>query len=860
MSSPLLDQVTSVKVKLGLLVAISVTVASVVAAVGAVGGVSFWLSIPVTVALALGVTQLLAVGMTSPLREMTTAARQMARGDYSGRVTATSVDEVGELARAFNRMAEDLAAVDRQRRELVANVSHELRTPLAALCAVLENLVDGVAEPDPVALRTALDQAERLSALASDLLDLARVDAGEVQLCTTQVSVAELLERAVAEARVTGRHVRYDVRVTPEDLTVPADPARLHQLVGNLLDNASRHSPAGGVVRITALDTGPGWRLEVADEGPGVPAADRDRVFERFGTLADSEGGGGTGLGLAIARWVTDLHGGTIHFVDPGPDTRGALVRVELPQEPRQPTHESIHEPRKAQESVMTTNPVDSPTPAAPAAPVAGPRAQESAIDALFGKFWPGAGLPGNVRAVLGSLAVGLLAAIVLPFRDGGIGMFVVLLAAGGVILAFSANRRSRFTQACAVLCVLLTSTVVVRDADWIVVLCILAAGVICVAGLVNGRTLPAFVLSGLALPLAGLRGLPWLGRSVRAITGLGKSAAALRTVVWSLLAVLVFSLLFASADAVFAKWAGVLVPDLDFDSIVLRSFITVAVGGVVLAATYLALNPPNVEQGRGPVRPVAHRYEWLAPVLLVDGVFLVFLAAQATVNFGGHDYLERITGLTYAEYVHQGFGQLTVATALTLLVVWAAARKAPRTTSADRAWLRGSLGLLCALTLVVVASALYRMHVYQEAYGFTQLRLLVDVFEGWLGLLVLGVIAAGITLRASWLPRAALLSGAVALLLLAAINPDAWIAQRNLDRYAETGKVDWSYLQGLSADAVPVLNTLPADVAGCALKGHKLNNDDWLEWNVGRHRAAPLVRNSSWDQVRGCEQLPGSG
>ncbi|HSE70769.1 MAG TPA: HAMP domain-containing protein, partial [Nocardioidaceae bacterium] len=123
MSGPLLDQVTSVKVKLGLLVAVSVTVASVVAAIGAGGGVPFWLSVPVTVALALGVTQLLAVGMTSPLREMTAAARRMARGDYSGRVTATSSDEVGELARAFNRMAEDLAAVDRRRRELVANVS-----------------------------------------------------------------------------------------------------------------------------------------------------------------------------------------------------------------------------------------------------------------------------------------------------------------------------------------------------------------------------------------------------------------------------------------------------------------------------------------------------------------------------------------------------------------------------------------------------------------------------------------------------------------------------------------------------------------------------------------------------------------
>ncbi|WP_020391294.1 DUF4153 domain-containing protein [Kribbella catacumbae] len=832
MSSPILNQVTSVKVKLGLLVAVSVTVASLVAATGAIGGVPFWLTVPVTVALALGVTQLLAVGMTSPLREMTAAARGMARGDYSVRVTATSSDEVGELARAFNRMAEDLAAVDRQRRELVANVSHELRTPLAALCAVLENLVDGVAEPDPVALRTALDQAERLAALASDLLDLARVDAGEAKLSTTQVPVKELLERAVAEAEVGGREVRYDVSVTPPTLTVPADRSRLHQLVANLLDNASRHSPAGGVVRITAAQLPSGWRLEVTDEGPGIPAADRDRVFERFGTLAETDGGGGTGLGLAIARWVTDLHGGTIHFVEPEPRSTGARVRVDLPREPRQ---QRTPVTNKAKESVMT-NPVNSPA-MPPAA-----RPPESGMDMLFGKFWPDARIPGNVRAVLYSIGVGLLAGIILPFRDLGIGTFVVLLAAGAVILGFSANRRSRFTLACAALCGLLAMTTVVRDAEWIVVLCLLAGGLVCVAGLVNGRTMPAFILATIALPLAGLRGLPWLGRSLQAVTGVRKSAAALRTVVWSLLGVLVFGLLFASADALFAKWAGAVIPDLEFDSFVLRAFLTVAVGGVVLAAAYLALNPPSVEAHSESVRPVARRYEWLAPVLIVDAVFLVFLAAQATASFGGHDYLERVTGLTYAEYVHQGFGQLTVATALTLLVVWAAARKAPRTTTADLAWLRGSLGLLCVLTLVVVASALYRMHVYQEAYGFTQLRLLVDVFEGWLGLLVVGVLVAGVTLKASWLPRAALLSGASLLFLLAAINPDAWIAQHNVDRYTATGKVDWQFLQALSDDAVPVLAKLPAEAANCALKGYDVKDDDWLEFNLGRHRAEPIL------------------
>jgi len=371
-------------------------------------------------------------------------------------------------------------------------------------------------------------------------------------------------------------------------------------------------------------------------------------------------------------------------------------------------------------------------------------------------------------------------------------------------------------------------------------------------AGLVNGRTLPAFVLGGIAWPLAGIRGLPWLGRSVRSVTvNLGRGPAVVRTVALSVLALIVFGLLFASADAVFADWAGAVVPDLDIDSFILRAFVTVAVSGVVLAATYLALNPPAVEPTGGPARPVANRFEWLAPVLIVDGVFLVFLMAQATVIFGGKDYLDRTIGITYAEYVHEGFGQLTVATALTLLVVWAAARKAPRSTPHDVVWIRASLGLLCALTLVVVASALYRMHVYQEAYGFTRLRLLVDVFEGWLGLLVLAVMATGVTLRAQWLPRAALLSGAGLLFLLAAINPDAWIAQHNLDRYDETGKVDWYYLQGLSDDAVPVLAKLPEDKVECALMGHGTGTkDDWLEWNLGRSRARPLMEEhlADWE------------
>ena len=827
MSAQPLGGLGSIKVKLGVLVAASATLAAAVGAVGSAGGVPVWLSIPVTVGLALALTQLLAVGMTSPLREMTAAARRMATGDYAVRVTATSRDEVGELARAFTTMARDLAEVDRQRRDLVANVSHELRTPLAGLRAVLENVVDGVGPRDDDALATALAQAERMSGLVEDLLDLARVDAGRAPLAARAVPLGALLADAVAEAEALGRGVAFDVQVAPADLEVVADPARLHQLVANLLDNASRHSPAGGTVEVRATASAERYAIEVRDSGPGVPAADRERVFEPFGTLAASAGTGGTGLGLAIARWVTDLHGGSIGFVDPAPGATGARVRVDLPRTPT---------PRP-QEAVMPASP---PSPAAPSAPAPPPApVAVPAADDLLGAFWPDRGVPARVGLLLGALGTGVLGGLVLPERALGIGTFLVLLAAGAVVLAASPRRRDAFTLTCAALCVLLAATAVVRDAEWIVALCLLAGAGVCVCGVTRGRSLGGFVLAGLMWPAAGLRGLPWLGRTLGALPGLGHGAALVRTLVWSALGIVVFGALFASADALVAQWLGAVVPDLSAENVVLRGFVMLAVGGTVLAAAYLALNPPRLERDDAASRPVARRYEWLAPVLAVVAMFAVFLVAQATVVFGGHAYLRRTTGLTYAEYVHQGFAQLTVATALTLLVIAVAARKAPRATASDRLWLRAALGALCVETLVVVASAMYRMDVYQEAYGFTRLRLLVDVFEAWLGLLVVAVLAAGVVLRARWLPRFALVTGALGLLGLAAVNPDAWIARHNLDRYEQTGRIDWSYLAGLSDDAVPVLDDLPAAERACALSGWTRSDDDWLEWNLGRSRAA---------------------
>jgi len=327
-----LDPVRSIKLKLALLLTVSAAAGLTYFALA-----TNWLPI-VTSATALGVglltSQVLAHGMTSPLREMTEAARAMARGDYTRRIRATSRDEVGELAVAFNQMAGDLAAADQQRRELIANVSHELRTPITALQGLLENIVDGVAEPEPATLRTALHQTERLSRLVTELLDLSRLDAGVQAMHPVEVDVADFLDAVAEEGAVTangsGQDIELTVRHPARPIAVHADPARLHQVLANLIDNAARHSPPGGTVSVAAWAEGDTVVFEVADEGPGIPRDQREKVFDRF-TRGDRAVGGGTGLGLAIAQWVVQMHGGTIRIVDP-PGGTGAHVQVTLPR------------------------------------------------------------------------------------------------------------------------------------------------------------------------------------------------------------------------------------------------------------------------------------------------------------------------------------------------------------------------------------------------------------------------------------------------------------------------------------------------------------------------------------------------
>ena len=329
-----LDRVPSIKAKLGLVILGTVAATTLVLMLGDRWGWSREARLLVAGAIGLLMVQGLARGMTSPLREMAAAAKAMSRGEYDRRVRATSRDEVGDLARAFNAMAAELADAERQRRELVANVSHELRTPIGALQALLENLADGVGPADPEALRTALAQTERLGRLVAQLLDLSRLEAGAVPLEPRPFAVRPLLEQATREyALGEDRRVRLKVCVEPGDLEAVGDAERMHQVVANLLDNAVRHSPDGGRVWLSAHAAAPG-RIVIAvhDEGPGIPEEERLKVFERFHRTdaARSAEAGGTGLGLSIARWIVDAHGGEIRAERREP--QGCRMVVELPR------------------------------------------------------------------------------------------------------------------------------------------------------------------------------------------------------------------------------------------------------------------------------------------------------------------------------------------------------------------------------------------------------------------------------------------------------------------------------------------------------------------------------------------------
>ena len=230
-------------------------------------------------------------------------------------------------------MSAELEVLERSRRDLVANVSHELKTPIAAIRAHLENLADGIEQPDRETMQVMLNQTERLGRLVDQLLDLSKLESGEVPLQLEPMALAPAIEQVLSEFSV-GRAVT-DISLTadvPDDLGVEADGERIHQVLFNLVDNAVRFTPPGGAVTIRAWRDDDRVQIEVHDTGVGVAAEHLPRLFERFyraDPARSRDDGGGTGIGLAIARSIVEGHGGRITATSrPG---NGATFTFDLP-------------------------------------------------------------------------------------------------------------------------------------------------------------------------------------------------------------------------------------------------------------------------------------------------------------------------------------------------------------------------------------------------------------------------------------------------------------------------------------------------------------------------------------------------
>jgi signal transduction histidine kinase len=251
----------------------------------------------------------------APVEALTAAVRRMEAGDLSQRVEVTSPDEIGELAQAFNSMADGLARLEELRRNTVTDVAHELRTPLSNIRGYLEALQDGVIEPERGIIDSLHGEAMLLNHLVDDLQDLSLAEAGHLKLERQPVALADIVDRAVEAVRPRVEAERVTVQVDlPEDLLVDVDPQRMGQVLRNLLENALTHTPPGGEIAIVGHVEGQWVEVSVRDTGSGIAAEDLPYVFERFyrADKSRSRATGGAGLGLAIARQLVEAHGGRI--------------------------------------------------------------------------------------------------------------------------------------------------------------------------------------------------------------------------------------------------------------------------------------------------------------------------------------------------------------------------------------------------------------------------------------------------------------------------------------------------------------------------------------------------------------------
>jgi two-component system, OmpR family, sensor histidine kinase BaeS len=272
--------------------------------------------------------------LTRPVAALTQVARSFAAGDRDALVHERGTGELAELADAFEDAVVTVRRAEESRSRMAADVAHELRTPLAALQAGLEELRDGLAPADPEALARLHDQAQRVSQIVGDLDTLFAAEGATRVLRRERVDLSELAREEVASRAAQLRAADLDVALAvPEDRAVLAlgDLERMHQVVGNLLENCVRHCRPGDSVRVLVGDTdgGSAVRLTVSDTGPGIPAGDLPQVFDRFWRGPRQTGRPGSGLGLAVVRSLVEAQGGTVKAESDG--ATGSTFTVELP-------------------------------------------------------------------------------------------------------------------------------------------------------------------------------------------------------------------------------------------------------------------------------------------------------------------------------------------------------------------------------------------------------------------------------------------------------------------------------------------------------------------------------------------------
>ena len=276
----------------------------------------------------------LANRLVRPIKSIAAATRELASGKYAVRVSASSSDELGQLARDFNTMALTLEKNEKARRQWVADISHELRTPLSVLRGEIEALMEGVRSTTPEAIRSLHAEALRLHGLVDDLYQLALSDLGTLTYRKEDLDLAgtlrDSMEPSLMEFARKGITLISEIS-REEEITVFADRERLHQLFVNLLDNSLKYTDAGGTIAVRLTCRNSEAEIEFEDSLPGVPESELDKLFDRLYRVEASRNreSGGAGLGLAICRNIVDAHAGTIS-AHPAP-LGGVLIRVTLP-------------------------------------------------------------------------------------------------------------------------------------------------------------------------------------------------------------------------------------------------------------------------------------------------------------------------------------------------------------------------------------------------------------------------------------------------------------------------------------------------------------------------------------------------